>query len=289
MSSAAGRSASWSAAVSSRSSPIRAASAAPSARSASIRSSVAAARSSASRAAGANANSSPATSVSALPRQLPSAARSRLAASPASPPGQGLAPGAGLRLEGERVHRCRRHGEPVAGRGGLEHAVGHARPAGARPAAGRRGTAARCAASAGRSRGQSRSISAWAGTTRPASRASRISSARTRCPPTRTGRPAASVTSSGPSTLIRTASAAVFTSPFPFPARNPASRSGRLHASAKPTIEIYRVSPVRRDRSRDPVTIRDAGPVAASPGPPRTAPACDRGGLVPIGSAGISR
>ncbi len=92
-----------------------------------MRSSVAAARSSARRAAGANANSSPATSVSALPRHCPRAARSRLAASPRVAPGERLASGAGLGLEGDGVDRFWRHGEPVAGRGRLNHAVGHAR------------------------------------------------------------------------------------------------------------------------------------------------------------------
>ena len=122
MSRARGRSASGSAAVSSRSSPIRPL-ASPSARSASIRSSTAVDRSSSSRAAGAAAKSSSATSASAGPRQAASASRSRRTAAGASPAAQGAAARAGGPLEGHGVHRLRRHRQPVARRGGLEHAV----------------------------------------------------------------------------------------------------------------------------------------------------------------------
>ncbi len=69
-----------------------------------------------------------------------------------------------------------------------------------------------------------------------------MSSARTRCPPPPTGRPPVSLTTSGPSTLIRIVSAAVFTAALPafrfrlsaFGQESAASGGGNPYASAEP-------------------------------------------------------
>ena len=143
MSSAAGRSASRSAAVSSRSSPIRSGTglAERQVRPRSGRA-VAASRSSASRAAGTAANSSPATSASAGPRQQASAARSRRPPAAASPLASASLPA--------RAAPRRRARRPLraAPRAGSPPSTTRARrragpPAGARRAAGTPATGAR--------------------------------------------------------------------------------------------------------------------------------------------------
>ena len=127
MSSAAGRSASWSAAVSSRSSPIVVASAAPSARSASIRSSVAAALELGEAGGGRERELLPRHVGERAAAPLPECRAEQARRLARVAPGERLASGAGLGLEGDGIDRFWRHGEPVAGRRRLNHAVRHAR------------------------------------------------------------------------------------------------------------------------------------------------------------------